>query len=53
MALVKFETMHTVLTVSIPAPQKFLIPKENSHNIAFSFVTTHFGGAGIYRGNTV
>ena len=35
------------------APQKFVIPKENRHNIAFYFRITLFWGAGINRGNTL
>ena len=45
--------MITVSPLIVSAPQKFVIPKENRHNIAFSFGITHFWGADIIRGNTV
>ena len=43
----------TVSPLIMSAPQKFVTPKENRHNIAFSFGITHFGGADIIRGDTV
>ena len=43
----------TILPLSIPTPQKIVKPKENRHDIVFSFGITIFLGGGINRGNTV
>ena len=45
--------MNTVSLLIMSTPQKCINPKENMHNIAFSFGITHFWGADIIRGDTV
>ena len=46
-------SIHTVSPLIMSAHKKIVIPKENRHNIAFSFGITHFWGADIIRGDTV
>ena len=45
--------MITVSPLIVSAPQKFVIPKENRHNIAFSFGLTNFWGAAFISAVTV
>ena len=45
--------LRTVTAEIKAAPQKFVIPKENRHNSAFSFGITHFWGAAFISAVTV
>ena len=45
--------LNTVLPLLIPAPQKYVNPKEKAILCLFPFGITSFLGAGIKKGNTV